>query len=146
MWKIIVMAAPFLIGLLTACEGPEFPSDPIRLTEFYGTYKAEFGTALIDEIEFRSNGTYVHRYQGKVGSVVADTNRFEFYQMPGSRSYSVSLQRFVFFDSQQYCWSFSPSRDDWVIPLGLDLVVKRRGSRQSIALCPDERKYYVKIK
>jgi hypothetical protein len=130
--------------LVIGCWEPA--SDPISFSQFVGSYRANFGSAQLDEVEFRRDSIYVHRYQESGGPLETDSGRYEF-QIDSERcEYRVSVDRFLLFGDNLMCITFQHTTSDGRRYLFAELVVQRFGNKQLVELCPDQYLGYVKFK
>ena len=142
----LVMLVAACIVMDVACEGPEQMSDKLEFSQFVGTYKASFGTAELDQIVFRSDSTYLHRYQKKGPSMLSDSGRYRFVggkNIVGEYEYAVNLSQFLIMDSEHVCPGPSPQGKAGE-RVGLSCVVKRIGKIQSIEWCYSSQYFYLK--
>lgn len=141
------MVTAICAGIGTACECPGMMSDKLEFSQFVGTYKASFGTAQLDQIEFRSDSTYVHFFQKKDGPMLIDSGLYRFVggkSLVGDYYYTVHLSQFLIVDHEHVCSVPSPqgAAGDRV---GLSCVVKRIGKGQSVEWCHSSRYFYDKV-
>lgn len=130
--------------LISGCWEPA--SDPITFSQFVGTYRANFGSAQLDEVEFRLDSVYVHRYQESGGPLETDSGRYEFVTLSRPFTYRVVMEMFILFGDDLICITFQQTTSDGRRFLAGELVVQRFGKKQLVELCPDRYLGYVKFK
>ena len=146
MSRVVALVAIVCASFFVACEGPEQMSDKLEFSQFVGTYKASFGTARLDEIEFRRDSTYLHRYQREGQSTLSDSGRYRFVggkNLVGDYHYAVKLPQFLLMDSEHVCPGPSPQGKAGE-RVGLSCVVKRIGKIQSVEWCYSSHYFYEK--
>jgi hypothetical protein len=137
MSSLLALVAIVCFGFVAACEGPEQMSDKLEFSQFVGTYKASLGTAQLDQIEFRSDSTYVHFIQKQGGQMRTDSGRYRFIggkNIVGEYYYYVDLSQFLIMDNEQICPGSSPQGNAGE-RLDVSCVIKRTGKIQSIVWC-----------
>jgi hypothetical protein len=146
MSSVLALVAIVCVIGFAACGCYESASEYISYSDFIGKYKADFGSAEIDEIEFRTGSTYVHLFQQKNGPLLADTGRYEFQSLAVGKKYWVRFPRFVLLAQQDLCFDHIVVDPTGKRVVCVTPVVMRNGSGMIVKLCPDELLYYVKVK
>lgn len=141
----VCATALLLVFGLVACD-LDIAGEKIEFSQFIGTYVANFGSAEVDQIEFREDSIYVHEFQAQNGQLMVDSGRYIFQEViPGRNEYTVRFEQFVLFSNDQLCSGdrkLSPAekRVEW-----RSFEVRRTKRGQSIHLCHNERRSYVKV-
>jgi len=100
----------------------------------------------LDEVEFRRDSVYVHRYQESGGPLEIDSGRYEFQIDTELSVYRIRVEHFILFGDNLMCITFQHTTSDGSRYLVGELVVQRFGKKQLVELCPDQYLGYVKFK
>jgi hypothetical protein len=146
MFRVLALVTIVCASAFVACD-LDTQSEKIEFSQFVGIYKADFGSAQIDLIEFRADSMYVHVFQVQGGEPMEDSGKYEFLELtPGRNDYRVRFEQFVIFANEALCsgdreLSFGGKRAEW-----RSLAVTRSRFEQRIELCHNQRRDYVKVK
>ena len=147
-WFKIITFTVLCLFILTGCEGPDLDSDPIKESEIYGKYVANYNDDRLEEfVELREDSIYIH-YTKFDDLVYIDTGVYVLWKERDDNSIHVNLRGFVRRFPQNYYHHYDPyGKIDTASWKGWGTYIKKGIVNNKIIIyyAEDYSQYYYKV-